>query len=276
MKFTIKNKLIAAFGIIILLSSFLEVYSISSMKTIKDKSNEITRVWLNGNDLAHELNQTMSEYRLREYRNVLADDTDLIDNTEKELIDLKSKFETELDKYEGTIVLQEDKNLLEEVKGVYPKYFETSNKTIELSRELKTKEAFNLISGESKQDFESVNNAINKLIVYNQEQANLANAENDETYNQSRLLFIIIAAIIILLSIVVATCIIKGITKSIKFIQGFIEKTANLDLIFDQKGLNTINKFKDEFFYMGMEIAKMRKTLREIISQLLHKLIYCL
>lgn len=83
----------------------MEVYSISSLKTIKDKSNEITRVWLNGNDLAHELNQTMSDYRLREYRHVLADDTNLMDDTEKELKDLKSQFETELDKYEGTIVL---------------------------------------------------------------------------------------------------------------------------------------------------------------------------
>lgn len=266
MKFTIKNKLIAAFGIIILLSSFLEVYSISSMKTLKDKSNEITRVWLNGNDSAHELNQIMSDYRLREYRHVLADDNNLMDKTEKELEGLKNQFEEELREYEGTIVLQEDRNLIKAVKAVYPKYFETSNKTLELSRALRTKEAFDLIDGESKQDFDRVNNAIQQLVKYNQEQANLANAENDETYNQSRLLFIIIAAIIIVLSIVVATCIIKGITKRIKFIQGFIEKTANLDLLFDQKGLDTIKNYKDEFFDMGMEVAKMRKTLREIID----------
>lgn len=266
MKFTIKNKLITAFGIIILLSSFLEVYSISSMKTLKDKSNEITRVWLNGNDSAHELNQIMSDYRLREYRHVLADDNNLMDKTEKELEDLKNQFEEELREYEGTIVLQEDRNLIKAVKAVYPKYFETSNKTLELSRALRTKEAFDLIDEESKQDFDRVNNAIQQLVKYNQEQANLANAENDETYNQSRLLFIIIAAIIIVLSIVVATCIIKGITKRIKFIQGFIEKTANLDLLFDQKGLDTIKNYKDEFFDMGMEVAKMRKTLREIID----------
>lgn len=116
MKFTIKNKLIAAFGIIILLSSFLEVYSISSMKTLKDKSNEITRVWLNGNDSAHELNQIMSDYRLREYRHVLADDNNLMDKTERELEDLKNQFEEELSEYEGTIVLQEDRNLIKAVK----------------------------------------------------------------------------------------------------------------------------------------------------------------
>jgi methyl-accepting chemotaxis protein len=268
MKFTIKSKLIAAFGIIILLSSFLEIYSISSMKTLKDKSNEITRVWLNGNDLAHQLNETMSEYRLREYRHVLADDTSLMDETEKELQDLKNQFETELKDYQGTIELQEDKDLLEDIKAVYPKYFETSNRTLELSRQLKTKEAFNLMSGESKQDFDNVNNAIQRLVKYNQQQSNLANVQNDKTYNQSRLLLIIIGVTIIILSIGVAIYIIIGITKPMKIIKDNLDRTANFDLVYDEKIATDLKHYKDEFGIMSISLINMRKALRELIDNI--------
>jgi methyl-accepting chemotaxis protein len=268
MKFTIKNKLIAAFGVIILLTSFLGLYSIWSIKSVKDKSSEITEVWVKGSDLAHTMDKTMSEYRLGEYKHVLTDDQDLMDDTEKELQNLRDEFETELNEYQGTIVLQQDKNLFEEIKDDYPKYFETSSKTLQLSRQLKTEEAFNLMNGESRKDFDKVNNTIKQLVEFNQKQANLANIQNNEIYNQSRVMLVINAAIIIVISIVVTISIINNITKRIKFIMKYINNTADLNLVFDQSGLNTISKYKDEFLDMGMALASMRKVLRELVMSI--------
>lgn len=152
MKFTIRNKLIASFGLIILLTSFLGVYSIISIKNVKDKASEIAEVWYKRSELAHTMDQNMSEYRLREYRHVLEDDPDLMNATEKELQDLREEFEDELKEYQGTMISSDDMEIFKEIKEYYPKYFETSRKTIELSRESQNKDAFNLMYGESRQD----------------------------------------------------------------------------------------------------------------------------
>jgi Methyl-accepting chemotaxis protein len=268
MKFTVKNKLIAAFGVIILLSFFLGVYSISSIKSVNDRSSEITEVWFRGNDLAHTMDTAISDYRIREYRHAVTEDENLMADTEKELQALKDKFEAALNDYESTVVLQEDRELVAEVEEYYLQYFETSKEVLQLSRELKTKEAIDLLYGESKNRFDKANNTIAELVKFNQEQANLAKEQSNKTYEESRLILVIITSAIILLSIVVAVYIILSITKKMKFIIGFIDKTANLDLVYDQNGLSTISKFKDEFFDMGMALASMRKSLRELIDSI--------
>lgn len=227
MKFTIRNKLIASFGLIILLTSFLGVYSIISIKNVKDKASEIAEVWYKRSELAHTMDQNMSEYRLREYRHVLEDDPDLMNATEKELQDLREEFEDELKEYQGTMISSDDMEIFKEIKEYYPKYFETSRKTIQLSRESQNKDAFNLMYGESRQDFENVNSAIEKLVQYNQEQANLANIQNDQIYNHSRLMLTLNVIIIIIISLVVTISIINIITKRINFLVKFINKTAN-------------------------------------------------
>ncbi len=268
MKFTIRNKLIASFGVIILLTSFLGVYSIISIKNVKDKASEIAEVWYKRSELAHTMDQNMSEYRLREYRHVLEDDPDLMNATEKELQDLREEFEDELKEYQGTMISSDDIEIFKEIKEYYPKYFETSRKTIQLSRESQNKDAFNLMYGESRQDFENVNSAIEKLVQYNQEQANLANIQNDQIYNHSRLMLTLNVIIIIIISLVVTISIINIITKRINFLVKFINKTANLDLVFDQAGLNIIKRYKDEFYDMGIAVANMRRTLRELVESI--------
>lgn len=210
-------KLIASFGLIILLTSFLGVYSIISIKNVKDKASEIAEVWYKRSELAHTMDQNMSEYRLREYRHVLEDDPDLMNATEKELQDLREEFEDELKEYQGTMISSDDMEIFKEIKEYYPKYFETSRKTIQLSRESQNKDAFNLMYGESRQDFENVNSAIEKLVQYNQEQANLANIQNDQIYNHSRLMLTLNVIIIIIISLVVTISIINIITKRINF-----------------------------------------------------------
>ncbi|MFL0166463.1 methyl-accepting chemotaxis protein [Candidatus Clostridium helianthi] len=268
MKFTIRSKLIASFGLIILLTSFLGVYSIISIKNVKDKASEIEEVWYKRSELAHTMDQIMSEYRLREYRHVLDDDPDLMNATEKELQDLREKFEDELKEYQGTMISSDDMEIFKEIENYYPKYFEISRKTIQLSRESQTKDAFNLMCGESRQDFENVNNVIEKLVQYNQDQANLANIQNDKIYSHSRLMLMMNATIIILISLVVTISIVNIITKRINFLVKFINKTADLDLVFDEAGLNVIKRYKDEFYDMGMALANMRKTLRELVENI--------
>lgn len=81
-------------------------------------------------------------------------------------------------------------------------------------------------------------------------------------------MLIIVTSILIILSIVIATYIINNITKSIKFILSFINKTASLDLAFDESRLNAINRHKDEFFDMSMAVATMRKVLRELVNNI--------
>jgi methyl-accepting chemotaxis protein len=274
MKLTVKNKLIAAFGLIILLTSFLGIYSILIAKSLNDRSNEITRIWFNGNDLAHTMDTIMADYRLREYRHVATTDETLMANTDKELKTLKDNFEKALNDYEGTIVIQEDKDLTQEIKAEYPKYFEVSDRLLSLSNKNKKGEANELILSESKQYFDTVNNTLGKLVKLNQEQANLANQGSNKTYEKSRIILVAAISTIILINIAVAICMILSFSRRTKFIIDFLNKTANLDLIFDQNGLNTINKFKDEFFDMGMALTKMRNTLRETINRIKQNSIY--
>lgn len=268
MRFTIKKKLIMAFGLIILLVSSFGLYSILSIKSVNDRSNEITKLWFNGNDLAHTINTNIAEYRLREYRHVATNDEKLMSDTENELKILKDKFESTLNDYKGTMVLQEEKDLVVEIKEEYLKYSEISDEVLALSNGGKKVEASKLTLSESKQSFDKLNDTIVKLVKLNEEQANIASTQNNKTYDQARFMLIVILVTIILLSIVIAAYITIGITKNMKFITGFIDRTANLDLVFDQDGLNTINKYKDEFFDMGIALARMRKILRETIDNI--------
>lgn len=204
MKFTIKNKLILAFGIIIILASFNGLYSIVSVKSVNDKSSEITEVWFKGNNLAHSMDLAITDYRIREYRHVVTDDDNIMSGAENEIVEFKDKFEKSLNEYQGTATLQREKDLVAEIKISYPKYIEVSNKVLALSRAGKNEEANQLMLGESKQNFDNVNDKVEELIDLNEEQANTANEQSNKTYEKSKFILIIVTAMIIILSIVVA------------------------------------------------------------------------
>jgi methyl-accepting chemotaxis protein len=111
MRFTVRTKFILSFGIIILLSVFLGVYSIFSVNSVKNKSSEITDVWFLGTDLAHTMDTAISDYRIKEYKHIEATDKKIVEETGVELKESKDKFEKALNEYERNSVLQKKRTL---------------------------------------------------------------------------------------------------------------------------------------------------------------------
>lgn len=267
MKITIRKRLILSFGVIILISLFFGLYSIASLKNVKDKSSEITDVWLYGIDLAHTMDTANSDYRIREYRHIVTEDEKLMAETERELKDLRSSFEKALKDYEDSSVLQQERDLTAKIRIEYEKYIEVSNRGLQLSRDRKTKEAVALLYGESKERFEALGSDIGKLVELCRSEADKANAVNKAAYNRARLILPIILLAVVTAGVVIAIYMSNRITKPMKLMTTYLDKTADFDLVYDGEALKEINKYKDEFGVMGMAVANMRKSLRELVDK---------
>jgi methyl-accepting chemotaxis protein len=268
MRFTVRTKFILSFGIIILLSVFLGVYSIFSVNSVKNKSSEITDVWFLGTDLAHTMDTAISDYRIKEYKHIEATDKKIVEETGVELKESKDKFEKALNEYERISVLQEEKDIISTIKIEYPKFIEMSNNLLQLSNEEKDKEALDMLYGESKIRYDNVNNNVAKLVKLCQEQADAANHLNITTYGRVRLTLIIVVIVIVILSIAITIYMTNGISKPMKIVIDVLDKTSKFDFVYDEKNAKDLGKYKDEFGDMGIALIKMREALRELVDNI--------
>lgn len=195
------------------------IVSLVLSMVVQMKVKEITEVWSPSLAYVQEMNNLTSEYRLRQYGHVVAEDEQTMTSYESQMAELDQEISDISAKFQVLIATEVEKESYENVHEKWQLYKEQGEKALSLSREGKTKEAGELMVGEIYSTYQDFCNSFTELQTY--ENNELARAKNAVSIVFAAMIVIIV--VVIILAIVLATAIggvfIKMITEPVRQIE---------------------------------------------------------
>lgn len=260
---TIKSKLI--FLVTMLLSAiiFIGFYSVKNLNSVNQKSTVITQEWVPGIVYSEGLNTMTSDFRIIEYEHILASSQEVMQEKEKAMEEKNAEIQKYIAAYEKTIDDKTDEELFKTVKEQWNKYLQLNKQVIDLSRQMKTEEAMNLMRNDSKVAFDTASSSLLKLVEFNTQMSSNASLEGDKQYANTMKITIIIIIALAIGSIIFALFVINAIRKPLGLLKEELTALSERggDLTQDIK----VNS-KDEIGELGKSLNKFVHNIRDIIK----------
>ncbi len=263
MQLTVKRKLYFSFGLLLVIMFGLSAYALYIASEMNSNSIKLSKGWMEGLHLAHRINTSAVDFRISEYTHIITPREKDMTGVEEELAGLIEEIEKDLRDYEGTIEIEIDRNLYDEVSKLWTEYLELHTRAIKLSREQKKDEAMMLFSNELANQFDLFSYKTDILVRLNKNYAELEEENNIKLYNKAKTVFISIFALSFILCSLLAFIISRSITLSIRKVVEGATQIAEGDLT--QK----INiRSKDEMKKLGDAFNTMAKKLHGVLFKI--------
>lgn len=263
LKLSLKTKLSFSFGVMIVLIAALGTYSVFNMSLINKRANEISSDILPGINSSYSLNKMASDFRVLEFRHIIAKTINEKKAIDRELENTQSAIDKTLEKYGNRVKSDEDKRLFDSAKENWASYMTKHKAAMQLSNALLNDQAVTMMSA-SKIEFDRVSSTLYKLVAFNTGLAKDKADEGEAFFNNALKLLIvtiIFSAVVGILVLVVTT---RGIIKPINRLK------RNLDDLVEKGGdlTQTIDiKTGDEVEELAHSFNQFIANLRDIISQ---------
>jgi methyl-accepting chemotaxis protein len=224
---SIKQKMTAIFGAIVVIFLSFAGFSVYTAKTINDQSNEIADIWLTGTSLAGDIDGALSDYRITTANHILATNADVKKKYEKDLNGYELTVEEKKEEYEKTIIWDEDRKRFAAFKKASEAYFKGAQHTLDLSAAGKTAEASAYFNGEDDQRYEESAATLDALKELNHDGSAQATAKADGLYDTS--LLMIAGAVVTVLALIgwSVVFVARNVSNPIGEITGTMTELAN-------------------------------------------------
>lgn len=116
--------------------------SLKFMSNINEGTTVISVNWMPSVIASEELNTLTSDYRIREYQHIVAQDQRTMEETEAEMKDIGQQIDELFSTYFSSLITNDtDKQLMQNAQSAWNKYLELHDNMIELSRQNETEQA---------------------------------------------------------------------------------------------------------------------------------------
>lgn len=257
---SIKNKLVTAFTIILVLLTGMGIISIIFLSRVNSTSTIIANEVIPRINVASHINYDVARFRSYEYEHIVLTSVEDMDALELRMKDLKNEVNQYLEKYQSYNA--ED---VKPVKEEWDKYLAEHDKLIRLSRAMDTENSIITIKGDSKTAFDNIEKALNALIEASQKNSIETSLKGDAMYKSiSRIVFIVVI-VSILFGISMTVFITFSVTKPIKVLklrlQELVERGGDLTQHIQLKSrdeigqlANAVNQFIDNIRGIIIEV----------------------
>lgn len=262
---TIKSKLIFLTSILLTSILFMGVYSVVNLKAVNSKSTIISEEMVPGIIYSEELNNMTSDFRLIEYEHIIAQSSQVMDEKEKAMEEKNKEIQNYMENYKNAISPNEyeEEKLFNDVQKQWGEYLALNKKIIELSRQLKTDEAMEIMNKGSREAFDTASNSLLKLTDFNKEMTQNASLEGNKQYFSAIKITLVIIIVLGIVSIGIALFIIGSIRRSLNILK------RELDTL-SEKGGDLTQKIivhsKDEINELANSLNKFIDNIRNIVS----------
>ena len=265
MNMSVKKRLFLANGLLIGIIICLGLYANFTMGKINGKLTEISNYWLAGVQHAEEINALISDTRAREFRHILANSANEMQEMEDTIAQNKEEINKHLATYEKSIASDRDRNYYTVLKSEWNNYLETNERLLELSRTGQKEEAQKVMKGESLTLYDAAVTASKEIVKYNQEQSSLASQEGDNLHQQS--VFMLTLAILLAVGLGIATAyyIVRSINVPLREIEESANKMAQGDMTIEDIKIRS----KDEIGHLAEAFNIMKNNFKNTLDQLI-------
>jgi methyl-accepting chemotaxis protein len=166
---TIGKRVIFGFTSIILIAMALGLFAYSRLIVIRTCSNAIVGDALPGVYQIGRLESSLSQSQVATYKHVISDSKDEMAQYDAEIVTIVKANEDVLADYEKTISRPKDRELFEQIKTALPPFRQAREAVLKLSRDQKSKEAFELAKKELKPAYEKLTVAVAAEVDFNKQ-----------------------------------------------------------------------------------------------------------
>lgn len=256
---TIRKKQILSFTSLIILILVVGLLSIWSMATVNEHSTIISTELMPAENLANAMKYDIARIRSFAFQHIsLTDDADM-DNLEERMNDTITDLLNNVNEYEN---LTQDS--LTDFTSDWEKYSTLNDQLIAESRLLNTQKALDIITGDSKTLYESMQQEMDALVTTYSEQIHKESADGDLIYTRIKATTIIIITVSIALGILLSLLNIRGVIRPIAKLQSHLTELA-------ENGGDLTHSIdihsKDEIGHLAIAINQFIENIRVIILE---------
>ncbi|WP_299457249.1 adenylate/guanylate cyclase domain-containing protein [uncultured Microscilla sp.] len=241
-KLPIYIRLRIGFGVVLVLTLAMTIFSIQQLEQLHKKTKEINEKWLINVREISEFSTNLGYYSISEFRHINSSDPVAKKQIEEEMANIRRKLRKSLDRYEKLVVTDKERALLRSVKKMRQNYFSVlSAPVLELSRQGRTEEATKrVLSGANAKAIQDIKEKLDEIVLENKKGSTKAASDSEAIYERSttEVWAILIAAIFlgVLISMMVSSNIRRQIGGEPHIIANIAQKVSSegdLDIHFD-------------------------------------------
>lgn len=233
------------------------------------KVHEITDVWSPSLAYVQELNTLTSDYRLKQYGHLVAEDDDIIASYEEEMESVDNQINEISTVFQALISTDTEQEQFDNINDKWTLYKEQSEEIIKLSREGKTEEAGILMTADVYDTYKDFSASFDELETYE-------NNELQQAKNTVRLVFAIMIAMIIIV-VIIASIIATSVGATIGAM--IVEPVAQIEEAIVSMREGDFSKMDvltyDSDDELGIVVKKLRETLinlTDYVAEISHEL----
>jgi len=248
------------FSLIAVLTAGLGMFALSKLDEMRESTRQISDDWLPGVMVLSHGAQNVQRIRALTLRVMINRDPQSLEQNYNKMDLLKVETKNELEHYEQTILVDEDRALFERFKTAAAAYMSLQAQVIELSRKDQLDEARNLINGEMNPRADELSKTLNDLIEFNNRGANGAASNSVEVFNSARSGVIGVLIVVALASCLIAVVLIRSIVLPLRQSVQLAETVATGNLT-----TSTVVVGRDEPARLMGALMTMQRSLRDTI-----------
>ncbi|TXH94345.1 MAG: methyl-accepting chemotaxis protein [Rheinheimera sp.] len=257
--FTIKQRLIGAFALLLLLLIGLGSYSLLSMQSIRNNASNTEENLLPAIIALGDLNANLMRVRVFTLRLLLDADEQSRGETAKRLTEIKLDVANASSAYETTIYLDEERRLYGQFVQQQQAYYQQQQQLVDLALAGKT-DAASLLLPEINHLTDAMAASLRELVKENKDAADEGHRQSETEYNRSVWLVIIVLAIAAVAALVTASVLIKSIHQPLQQAVAAADTIAAGDLT-----AQVVIAGQDELTRLATSLKTMQQNLRDAI-----------
>jgi len=163
----IRTKVMLAFGIVLVMSAVLGLFSLQRMSLINDAAADMRDNWLIATQALGGTGKWMAQYRARQATHILSTTKEEMEKADANLAEARAQVKKYWSEYEATVTPGEERKLADDIVSKWRSYLETSEKLLELSRQNRNEEATAFFKGPLRESYNQVDAALETDVAFN-------------------------------------------------------------------------------------------------------------
>ncbi|NSL52337.1 methyl-accepting chemotaxis protein [Calidifontibacillus erzurumensis] len=271
MKWPVGRKLYTGFILLQLMIIGTGFIGVKGMDNLNNEMKEITTSWMPGVESINKIRYFTEHLLTLEFKYLINADDEISQKLLSEMEKTIANIENELNNYEKTIILKEDRGHFEILKKELQEYKSIHNNFLLMGKQIDiynrdtniNEEEITATINAADKAFQEIQAQLNTLVAFKHEGALNSVSEGDHTYNAGRNLMLIVIVSAILFGIIVAYVLTQMIKKPLEKINANVKEIATGNLMNDSIQV----KNRDELGVLAKEVTTMTKNLSHLVRQ---------
>ena len=241
---SIRNKLIVAFTVLLVLLLGVSGYSFYALNASKAAQQDMNVSWVPGMDQIHQVDKQLLEIRQQMMRHALVEDEVTKQNVELSIETGVTILEQQMSGYESTIINQTDQELFDQATSQWTSFKTNIEELVRISTEEGSAAADAYIRDTATPSADALSNTLGLLVNLNRDEIRSDTEASEALFGQVQLTLLVIMVAAVIFTVLMMVFIFRSIFEPLKEF-----KTKMRELATSQGDLTTAIpvKRRDEF-----------------------------